>query len=164
MREFIQRIDFWLMVGALLMAVLLEIDKIRAWWKKIRPTVKRSEGGAYKVMSRPLESRPVPTGSGTGSAVVVPPQQHQPEPAAPASIEDVVSFLSRHKLESPEQVIDILSVLQFGDDHVLSANKIRDVVGGNEKAVKARVASHRTKEEAPKKTSSRLDRPIDGWG
>lgn len=163
MRDLIQRLDFWLTIGALAFAIMLEYDRIRAWLG--RRSVSRFDQRRDDVMSRSPDSRPVPAGSGTGSADLVPGQQHQREPAAPANFDDVLAYLARHKLESPDQVVDVLSVLQFGDGHVLSANKIRDVVGGNERAVKARVASHRPKdkEEAPR-TSSRLERPENGWG
>jgi hypothetical protein len=101
-------------------------------------------------------------GSSTGSVGLVPGQQNQAAPELVLNFDAIVDYLSRHKLDTPERVVDVLAVLQFGEGHVLSANKIRDIAGGNEAAVKARVASRRPKAEAPK-PAKRLERPVNGW-
>jgi hypothetical protein len=127
-------------------------------------TVKSSDAHDTALMSRTAGSTADRPGSGTGSLDPVPGQQHQVAPALVPDFHYVIDYLSRHKLDTPEQVVDVLSVLQSGEGHVFSANKIRDLVGGNEAAVKARVASHRPKHEPPKQPASRrLERPVEGW-
>lgn len=102
-------------------------------------------------------------GSRTGSADPVPPQQNQVEPEAVRSFEDVLSFLTEHKL-SDEEAADLLAVAARAGGYLLSANKIRDAVGGSDAAVKARVAARRPKSESdPLRSSGRLERPEHGW-
>ena len=101
-------------------------------------------------------------GADTGSAKVVPGQQHQAASELVLDFEMVLDYLRRHNL-TDEQLIDVYAIPHRADgDHPLSANRIREAVGGNEAAVKARVASHRPK---PKPMASRrLERPANGWG
>ena len=101
-------------------------------------------------------------GSDTGSAWVVPAQQHQAAPELVPDFEDVLDYLRRHNL-TDEQAIDVLTLAKREDGDLLSANKIRDIVGGNEADVKRRVASHRPKPAQPR-PSARLERPANGWG
>lgn len=61
-----------------------------------------------------------------------------------------------------DTVIDILAVLKKDGDYLLSANKIRDLMGGADAVVKSRVATHRPKPPA-KKIEAHLDRPANGW-
>lgn len=103
----------------------------------------------------------VPSGSGTGADKAVPPQQHQVAPASVLTFDDAISFLKRHKFESADELIDVLSVLQRDGKPLISANKIREIIGGNEAAVKARVATHRKQEPPP--STRRLERPVEGW-
>lgn len=100
-------------------------------------------------------------GADTSSARAVPPQQHQSASELVLDFDSVLDYLRRHKL-TDEQAIDLLTLATREEGDLLSANKIRDIVGGNEAAVKARVASHRPK--APARPSSRLERPANGWG
>lgn len=102
-----------------------------------------------------------PTGSGTGSAQAVLPQQHQLEPASVPSFETTIDYLKGHNL-TDEQVIDLLALMRRDAGDLLSANKIRDIVGGNEAAVKARVAAWRPKVEPPR-SQGRVARPHGGW-
>lgn len=99
-------------------------------------------------------------GSNTSSSIVVPAQQHQMAPAPVLNFEGVLDFLKRHNL-TDEQAIDLLTVARRESGDLLSANKIRDIVGGNEAQVKARVAQHRPRHKpAP---ARRLERPAGGW-
>lgn len=100
-------------------------------------------------------------GSDTGSAWVVPAQQHQAASELVPDFEDVLDYLRRHNL-TDEQAIDLLTLAKRETGDLLSANKIRDIVGGNEADVKRRVASHRPKPATPK-PSARLERPANGW-
>jgi|ERR1051325_2293233 hypothetical protein len=107
-------------------------------------------------------SRLLPGGSETGSPVLVPGQQNQVEPKMVLNFEIVLSFLNGHKF-SDEELIKVLSVLQRqSGDYLLSANKIRDSVGGADAAVKAQVSALRPKKEQPRPASS-IRRPADGW-
>ncbi len=101
------------------------------------------------------------TGSGTGATLPVSWQQHQAASELVPDFEAVKTFLSKHKL-TPQEKIDLLAIAQDEDGYWISANKIRDLVGGNEAAVKSRVASHRPKPPAPK-AAAHLDRPVKGW-
>lgn len=101
------------------------------------------------------------TGSGTGSARAVPPQQHQSEPLRAVNFETVSVFLKEHNL-TDEEAIDLLTLAHRESGDLLSANKIRDIVGGNEAAVKARVATWRTPPK-PQRTQGRVPRPHGGW-
>lgn len=101
-------------------------------------------------------------GSGTGSANPVLAQQHQAEPELVPNFTRALAYISQHNFTSDEAA-DVLASIKVGDDYLLSANKIRDIVGGNEAAVKARVAARRPKVALPK-PSARLERPANGWG
>lgn len=101
------------------------------------------------------------SGSGTGSARAVLPQQHQAEPALVPCFETAIDYLKRHNL-TDEQAIDLLTLMRRDAGDLLSANKIRDIVGGNESAVKARVAAWRNAPK-PQRTQGRVPRPHGGW-
>jgi hypothetical protein len=102
------------------------------------------------------------TGSSTGSAPVVLPRQHQVASAPVLDFEAVLTFLTEHNL-TDEQAIDLFATAHRApDDYFISANKLRDAIGGNEAAVKARVASRRPKPPTPR-PAARLDRPANGW-
>ena len=102
------------------------------------------------------------SGSGTSAAVAVPQQQHQAASAPVPDFELIISYLQRHNL-TDDEAIDLFAVAHRESGDLLSANKIREIVGGNEAAVKARVARYRPKPPQPK-PSPRLERPADGWG
>ncbi len=89
------------------------------------------------------------------------PQQNQVEPASVPSFEVVIDFLAGHNL-TDEQAIDILALMSRDAGDLLSANKIRDIVGGNEAAVKTRVAAWRPAPE-PQRSQGRVPRPDGGW-
>lgn len=101
-------------------------------------------------------------GAGTEAAIVVPAQQHQAALELVPDFETIKSYLTDHTL-TDEQAIELLALARrsTGDD-LLSANKIRDIVGGNEGKVKAHVAAHRKPRPKPK-AAQRLERPAGGW-
>ena len=99
-------------------------------------------------------------GADTSSDEPVLPQQHQVAPALVLDFAGVLDYLKRHNL-TDEQAVDLLALARRESGDLLSANKIRDIVGGNEALVKARVASHRPKQHAP--PARRLERPAGGW-
>lgn len=113
------------------------------------------------LMSIEPQNQPGSAGSGTGSAEPVPPQQHQAAPSPVPDFDAVLAYLTRHKLND-EQAIDLLTVAQRESGYLLSANKIREVVGGNEATVKARVARGRPRPPEPRASAS-LKRPQEGW-
>ena len=161
MSDLIKRLDFWLTIGAIGFFVMLEFDKIRTWWSG--RSVKRLDRRERAIMSRGAGSRFDRAGADTGSAPLVPRQQNQAAPELVPDFGGVITFLSRHNNAAPDDLIDVLSVLQRPDgEYLLSANKIREIVGGNEAAVKARVAGHRPKAAAAK-PAARLERPASGW-
>ncbi len=106
-------------------------------------------------------SHSIRAGSDTSSERAVPAQQHQSAPELVLDFEGVLDYLRRHNL-TDEQVIDLLTLIRRESGDLLSANKIRDIVGGNEAQVKARVAGHRPKPIQPQ--ARRLERPVNGWG
>lgn len=99
----------------------------------------------------------------TDAGTAVPAQQHQAALELVPDFEMVKAYLTDHTL-TDEQAIGLLALARrsSGDD-LLSANKIRDIVGGNEGKVKAHVAAHRKPRPKPKAVQ-RLERPIKGWG
>lgn len=138
--------------------VLLGVQEVTAFWAIMLP------GSVKLVMSNEDGNQSDADGSGTGSDDVVLPQQHQAVPEEPDVFESVLSYLERHKF-TDEQVIDLFTVIQRERGHVLSANKIREVVGGNEATVKARVARRRPKPEQPQppRVMGSSARPEGGW-
>jgi hypothetical protein len=56
MLDLLHRLDFWLTIGALGFFVMLEFDRLRAWWKRRQAgrTVKHPTQSGGIVMSRPL--------------------------------------------------------------------------------------------------------------
>ena len=154
-----------LLIGLISMGVGKAVegyDRARAWWQEGIERAQSVNDFDDEITSSDDGSDEDVTGSGTGSQDAVPGQQHRSAPGLVSDFDAAINVLSKHKLESPEQLIDALSVLHFENGYVFSANKIRDLVGGNEAAVKAQVAAHRPKIEAPK-PSPRLDRPENGW-
>lgn len=100
--------------------------------------------------------------SGTGADQPVLPQQHQAALELVPNLAAVKTYLKQHNV-SDQDAIDILALLRRPTgDNLISANKIRDIVGGNEAAVKAQVAALRPKPPA-KLTQGRQERPVNGW-
>jgi hypothetical protein len=141
---------------------------LRAWWQRgldVQRARYEQRAVAYGLrdMSSQSGSEAVPAGSGTGSAAVVLPQQNQENRELVRNLTDVIAFLDRQNLTSDEAAA-ILSVLRRSDDdYFLSANKIRDVVGGADAAVKAQVAAYRPRKSATPSRGKRLERPMSGW-
>jgi hypothetical protein len=133
---------------------------LRGRWQR------RHTAGARRVAmssrAEPAGSEAVRDGSRTGSADLVPPRQNQAEPEPVRAFEHVIAFLAEHKL-SDEEAADLLAVAERESGYLLSANKIRDTVGGSDAAIKARVAARRPR-PAPPPPAPRLERPENGWG
>lgn len=111
-----------------------------------------------------VRSGPPPTSDGprTSPVLVVRPDTDQVKPEPVRNFQDVVDFLKKHNL-TDEQLIAVYAVIhRAADDYPLSANKIRDVVGGTRDEVLALVSSYRPKPPAPK-PSGKLVRPENGW-
>jgi len=107
-------------------------------------------------------AEPSGDGSGIGAVSPVPPRQHQAASELVPDFDAVLRFLEEHNL-TDEQLIAVYAIPhRTPDDYPLSANRIRDAVGGNEAAVKAQVAARRPKPRAPK-LRAHLDRPVSGW-
>jgi hypothetical protein len=138
---------------AIMFAVILGIIGLMVWWgNHVERRAAMSSGGAG----------PVSPSASTSSAPVVLAQQHQAASALVPDFEAVLDFLAKHNL-TDEQAIDLFATAHRApDDYFISANKLRDAIGGNEAAVKARVASHRPKPPAPR-PAARLERPANGW-
>lgn len=101
-------------------------------------------------------------GSSTGAGRLVLPQQHQVASGLVPDLASVKIYLKQHNV-SDQDAIDILALLRRSNgDNLISANKIRDIVGGNEAAVKAQVATLRPKPPAPR-TQGHQERPVGGW-
>lgn len=101
-------------------------------------------------------------GSRSGSDDLVLAQQSQENQEPVRGFDDVIAVLSEHKLTS-EQAADVLAVMRRENgEYFISANKIRDIVGGADKVIKARVAIFRPQQSRPK-PAAHLDRPANGW-
>jgi hypothetical protein len=101
-------------------------------------------------------------GADTGATLAVPQPQHQAKPELVPDLTAIKTYLKQHNV-SDQDAIDILALLRRPTgDNLISANKIRDIVGGNEAAVKAQVAALRPKPPAPR-TQGHADRPANGW-
>ena len=98
----------------------------------------------------------VPPGAGvvpapvpTTTAPVPTPQQHHSEPLSEGLIATAADLIARHNL-SAQQAAELLAVLRKPDgEPLLSANKIREIVGGNEATVKSWVRNKRTLQFTP---------------
>jgi hypothetical protein len=101
-------------------------------------------------------------GSGTGSGDLVLGQQNQMEPELVLSFEEIVAYLTEHNLTDDQATIMFAVMRRESGDHFLSANKIRDIVGGADMVVKAQVAAYRPRQSRPK-PSVHLERPANGW-
>jgi len=92
----------------------------------------------------------------------VPGQQNQVNQTEPDEQEPAIQFSSLQNLDD-ENLTALLAVLRLpSGEYRFSANKIRDIVGGSDKVVKAWVAAHRPKEPQPKAPRS-IKRPPQGW-
>lgn len=115
---------------------------------------------------RYVENEPVLAQNGTGfeggserNGNAVPSEQNQENGNQFANIQ---AFLSSHNL-TDEQAITILALMRRSNGETyLSANKIRDTVGGADKDVKDHVAALRPKPPQPK-GGLPLKRPANGW-
>lgn len=118
-------------------------------------------GWARYVMSR-AGSEDEHDGASTSADPAVLPQQHQATPELVPDLASIKNYLKQHNV-SDQDAIDILALLRRSNgDNLISANKIRDIVGGNEATVKAQVAALRPRPPA-KLTQGRQERPVNGW-
>lgn len=101
-------------------------------------------------------------GAGASAVIVVPSQQHQVAPELVPTFEVVKAYLTDRTLTDDEAIELLALARRSNGDDLLSANKIRDIVGGNEGKVKAHVAAHRKPRPKPK-TITRIERPVGGW-
>lgn len=101
-------------------------------------------------------------GASTGAGLVVPPQQHQVAPELVPTFDLLKAYLTDHTLTDDEAIELLALARRSSGDDLVSANKIRDIVGGNEGKVKAHVAAFRKPRLKPR-SADRLDRPANGW-
>jgi hypothetical protein len=102
--------------------------------------------------------------NGAGSNGTVLPHQNQENQNRNANFETIKNYFTQHNL-SDEQCIIILALMRrMSGDDLLSANKIRDVVGGADAVVKAQVSALRPKKIPAKPPALRgIQRPKEGW-
>jgi hypothetical protein len=99
---------------------------------------------------------------GSGFAVPVPGQQNQEFQNQFVDFEDVKTFLAEHNLSDEQVVITLALIRRANGDELLSANKIRDIAGGADGAIKPIVAAHR-KPRPKSRPQARIARPPGGW-
>lgn len=106
---------------------------------------------------------PVGTNASPGTEPVMSVREQQNQVGADQSVdfENVLTWVSEHNV-TDDQALEILAKLQRGpDDYIVSANKIRDSLGGSRDEVLSRIAARRPRVVA--KVSPRLERPPNGW-
>lgn len=157
MLDLIKRLDFWLTLGALLFAGMLEYDRIRAWWRA--RAVKGLDKGDGAVMSR---------GGGSESNVdgmeppIPPSVLSRPDAVNTGTWEPVPESLSRSAL------LDILARQKIDNKYVFSGNKLIELLASTPHAASRNellreIAAIRDTGEPPPKPASRLERPANGW-
>jgi len=154
-------LDLAIVVGACLLAprvaapawLLLPVAALiggRHWpWR-------RSTGAGAWLARAAVPGMVVLGGSGTGfwrrktsSVVAVPAQQNRVNPTEPGILEPAIRLIAQHNLE-PRQAAELLAQLKRPDGaYYMSANAIRDAVGGNAATVKGWVADKRSPAEMP---------------
>lgn len=150
---------FWLVVVCTILMVLF---KVAVWWGERYAMSNDETELARRALTRESSSRGDLTGAGTGSHVVVPAQQHQVASELVPDFLMVKDYLTEHTL-TDEEAIELLALARRSNgDDLISANKIRDIVGGNEGKVKAHVAAHRKPRPKPRQ-AARIERPVNGW-
>jgi hypothetical protein len=159
MTDLFNRLDFWIsLIGAGLVVYLWG----RRWWRRFtasgdqhrEPTVQRYY---YPEPTPPLASpRPEPRPP-------VPQPQYQNEPNQSVNFDAVLAWVLDNNLTDEQGIALIAAAHRLPGDYFLSANKIRDGVGGSRDEVLAQVAALRPRPPA-KKIEAHLDRPANGWG
>jgi hypothetical protein len=144
----------WLIVLVAVGFVMMVLFKLAVWW-----------GARYPMSSDGDGSRPDRAGSDDGSSRLSMPvlwQQNQEKPNQNATIEDVIELTYSGPI-TREQALTILALMQRENgEYFLSANKIRDIVGGADATVKAEVAALRPSKPTPPPARS-IARPPGGW-
>lgn len=144
----------WLIVLVALGFVMMLLFKVAVWWGERHPMSSEERGSQSDRASFSSGSRQF--------APLVPAQQNQENQNQNATIEDVVNLTYTGPI-TDQQAITILALMRRENgDYFLSANKIRDIVGGADATVKADVAALRPKEQAPPPPRS-IARPPGGW-
>lgn len=143
----------WIGGGLLLLSVVSICFTHRAEIAQAFDTFIMSRGGTPMLGAGPR----------TGPVMLVRGQQDQEGPEPVRDFDMVLEYLTRHNLTDDELIAVYAVSHRDGDDYPLSANKIREAVGGAREDVLAAVAAYRPK-PAPAKPSARLERPANGWG
>lgn len=142
------------------------VSAVGPWAWKQAPRLGRSLASLFNsIMSISLVPPPIRTGSDGGSERFAAPvlgQQNQAKPSELGGREPLIQFSTLQNMDDAD-LIALLAVLRLPNgDYRFSANKIRDIVGGSDTAVKAQVAAHRPKEVKPSPPRS-IGRPPNGW-
>lgn len=142
---------FWLVVVC---TVLMVLFKVAVWWGERRPMSNSERGSQLKRTSFDggFERFPLPVLG----------QQNQERANRFAAIEDIINLTYTSPV-TDQQALTILALMRRENgEYFLSANKIRDIVGGADATVKAEVAALRPSKPAPPVVRS-IARPPGGW-
>lgn len=144
------------------LGLMVSLGAFALLWRQLWRCFPSDEGHVMSPPKVELGSEEARSGAGTGATSSVPPQQHQAAPELVPDLTSIKTYFKQYNVNDPD-LVDILALLRrSNDDNLISANKIRDIVGGNEAEVKARVAALRPKPPSPKPTPS-IRRPQNGW-
>lgn len=146
---------------AWVMGSLLVFVACRMAWEYRAGIARAVSSVSARYVARPSGVSTEVAGASTGASEAVLGQQHHLAPAPVLDFAAVLDYLKRHNL-SDDEAIDLLTLVHRESGDLFSANKICDIVGGNDGRIKARVASHRPKPPAPK-SPARIERPAKGW-
>lgn len=124
------------------------VNRFMRWYGAFRP----SRSGPEQADDNPQTNPQAPIRS----------QQDQVRTDRTVSFEDVRMWIAEHNMTDEQAVILFATAHRQPDDFFLSANKIRDGIGGARDEVLAKVAQCRPRPKAPK-PSNRLERPKEGW-
>lgn len=78
------------------------------------------------------------------------------------SFDQIADYLAQHNLTDEQLITLYARARRAPDDYPLSANKIRDAVGGSRDEILAAVAAERPRPKA--RPAARMERPANGWG
>ena len=150
---------FWLVVVC---TILMALFKVAVWWGERHPMSSDEAEPAPRAPARVSGARGDLFGAGIGADWAVPQQQHQAASELVPNFEAVKSYLAEHTLTDDEAIELLALARRSSGDDLISANKIRDIVGGNEAKVKAHVAAHRKPRPKPR-APTHIERPAKGW-
>lgn len=119
-------------------------------------------GFVNRYVALPVSPPAEVTRSQTSPMPAGPPQQDQAGLDRSAiSFDMIADYLARHNLTDEQLIILYARAHRAPDDYPLSANKIRDAVGGGRDDVLAAIAAQRPKPK--QQPPRRLERPVNGW-